>query len=90
MSEWQPIETAPKDGRKVILHYRNRNNVPRNVLARWFTAEWAEEIDGDGVGLAAGWYEHIDNWDDYTDIAIKEGDPSHWMPLPPPPEGLSG
>jgi len=32
-----------------------------------------------------GWYECINNWDDYTEVAIHEGEPSHWMPLPAPP-----
>lgn len=83
---WQPIETAPKDGRKVILFYLNRNGKPRTVMARWLTDEHAAEIDTDDVGLKAGWYERIDNWDDYTDVAIYEGEPTHWMPLPQPPK----
>ena len=29
--------------------------------------------------------ECINNWDDYTEVAIHEGEPSHWMPLPAPP-----
>lgn len=41
--------------------------------------------DADGVGLEGGWYECINNWDDYTEVAIHEGEPSHWMPLPAPP-----
>jgi len=82
---WQPIESAPKTGRKVILFYKNRLNVGRTVIARWLTDEQATEIDGDDVGLEGGWYECIDNWDDYTEVAIHEGEPSHWMPLPAPP-----
>lgn len=82
---WQPIESAPKTGRKVILSYKNRLNVGRTVIARWLTDEQATEIDGDDVGLEGGWYECIDNWDDYTEVAIHEGEPSHWMPLPAPP-----
>ena len=82
---WQPIESAPKTGRKVILFYKNRLHVGRTVIARWLTDEQATEIDGDGVGLEGGWYECIDNWDDYTEVAIHEGEPSHWMPLPAPP-----
>lgn len=83
---WQPIETAPKDGRKLILAYRNRNNKARTVMARWLTDEEAAETDADGVGLEGGWYECIDNWDDYTEVAIHEGEPSHWMPLPAAPQ----
>lgn len=86
MSEWQPIDTAPMTGRKVILFYLNRNIKPRTVMARWLTDEQAAETDGDDVGLEEGWYECIDNWDDYTEVAIHEGEPSHWMPLPDPPK----
>jgi hypothetical protein len=82
---WHPIESVPKTGRKVILFYKNRLHVGRTVIARWLTDEQATEIDGDDVGLEGGWYECIDNWDDYTEVAIHEGEPSHWMPLPAPP-----
>jgi len=82
---WQPIETAPKDGRKIIVAYVNRNGKPRTVMARWLTDERAAEMDTDGVGLEGGWYECIDNWDDYTEVAIHEGEPANWMPLPKGP-----
>ena len=85
LGAWQPIATAPATGRKVILFYLNRNNKPRTVMARWLTDEQAAETDADGVGLEGGWYECIDNWDDYTEVAIHEGEPTHWMPLPAPP-----
>ena len=83
--DWQPIETAPKTGKKVILFYLNRNNFPRTVMARWLTDDDAAEIDTDCVGLEGGWYECIDNWDDYTEVSIHEGEPTHWMPLPEQP-----
>lgn len=79
---WQLIETAPKTGKKVILFYLNRNNFPRTVMARWLTDDEAAETDTDCVGLEGGWYECIDNWDDYTEVSIHEGEPTHWMPLP--------
>lgn len=79
---WQPIETAPKSGVKILVRYLNRNVKARTVVARWLTDERAAETDTDDVGLASGWYECIDNWDDYTCVAIHEGAPTHWMPLP--------
>lgn len=85
MTGWQPIATAPMTGRKVLLAYVNRNGKPRTVMARWLTDDQAAETDADGVGLEGGWYECIDNWGDYTEVAIHEGEPTHWMPLPPPP-----
>ena len=86
LGAWLPIATAPMTGRKVILFYLNRNNRARTVMARWLTDEQAAETDGDDVGLEGGWYECIDNWDDYTEVAIHEGEPTHWMPLPAPPQ----
>ena len=84
--DWQPIETAPQTGCKLILSYINSNNQRRTVMARWLTDEQAAETDADDVGLECGWYECIDNWDDYTEIAIHQGEPTHWMPLPEPPK----
>lgn len=88
--QWQPIETAPTDGRKLMLSYRNRNDKTRTVLARWVTDDEAAETDADGVGLEGGWYECIDNWDEYSQVAIHEGEPSHWMPLPAAPTAQTG
>lgn len=85
LGAWLPIATAPKTGRKVILFYLNRNNKARTVMAQWVTDEEAAETDADDVGLEGGWYECIDNWDDYSQVAIHEGEPTHWMPLPAPP-----
>lgn len=84
--QWMPIETVPKDGRKLMLFYINRAGKARTVLACWLTDEEAAESDADDVGLEGGWYECIDNWDDYCQVAIHEGEPTHWMPLPQPPK----
>lgn len=86
---WQPIETAPKDGRKLILFYLNRNGKARTVMARWVTDEEAAETDADGVGLEGGWYECIDNWGEYSQVTITEGEPSRWMALPANPGFLA-
>ena len=67
MSEWQPIETAPKESNILgwnkndgVLVYRAFHYGSNNKFAGWFAV-----------------YDH-------------EGDaeqPTHWMPLPPPPDG---
>lgn len=82
---WQPIETAPKNHTKIIVWYLNRNNKARTVMARWLSDGQAAEADADDVGLEGGWYECIDNWDEYAQVAIQEGEPAYWMPLPAPP-----
>lgn len=45
MSEWQPIETAPKDGRRILVS--EANYVDSIGCAYWsYSKEWKEE----------GWY----------------------------------
>ena len=44
--------------------------------------EYNEEDDE--YYLCEGWYEVINNWDDYSSIAIDDS-VTHWMPLPTPP-----
>ena len=39
----------------------------------------------DAYYVTEGWYELIDNWDEYARIAVNEGVVTNWMPLPAAP-----
>ena len=68
---WQPIETAPKDGRDFLVW--NRENRVRK--ARWYERSSSDLgislYEGDGVNSFKGGIQ-----------------PTHWMPLPAPPEPI--
>lgn len=73
MAEWQPIETAPKDG---------------TIIDLWFgeyreTDCWWQE--GCSIHPQAGWYSHALCYG-YGDWFDESEQPTHWMPLPAPPE----
>lgn len=72
MSEWHPIETAPKDGTRILILDQDWN---QNLVV--FVARWAPHgLHPDALGF---WYEaHEERW--------CASQPSHWMPLPEPPE----
>lgn len=80
--EWQPIETAPKDGTEVIVvHYANYSDGISPMIEGPFTGSfrngrWESSWDGCEV------VEYMD-WGgvDYKSIMT----PTHWMPLPTPP-----
>lgn len=65
MSKWQPIETAPKDGRRIIIGY---DDVV--AIVKWEGSGWCEN--------------DYDNLWHGPDMFF--GGPTHWQPLPPPPE----
>lgn len=81
MSEWRPIETAPKDGTTVIV----ARNMGENGFgwvrgyARWESAAIA------GMDFS-GWISQ-----GFTQPAGNLGlaHPTHWMPLPAPPSPAS-
>lgn len=83
MSDWQPIETAPKDGTE-ILGYRADCGV---LLIRWTcpfefcTDEELEKMGEDSAGQDDWFYA------DFLTGGRLEGSetPTHWMPLPPHP-----
>ena len=54
MSEWQPIESAPKDGRPIIV----TNGVDIDK-AEW--AQWHPDMDG-------GWRTHLSHDSDYDNF----------------------
>lgn len=82
--EWQPIETAPRDGSQLLLMTTRGHSI----------GAWNSRPRGPGISggiQSPGWVAYTDGyeiddagWDTGTDY-VKSIDPTHWMPLPPPP-----
>lgn len=67
MTEWQPIETAPKDGKPIILWFPYWSNIP--MVAHYGCNQFNR----------LGWIGEY--------ILSDDGDmPTHWHPLPAPPQ----
>lgn len=80
MADWQPISSAPKDGTRLLLWCSTRNDADDRL--------YIEQIcDGEHVDAA-----QIGFWDEneFNGVAgwVTEfiGKPTHWQPLPAPPE----
>lgn len=78
---WQPIETAPKDGTAILL--TNGKDVAEG---HWFFEEGGttEHRDLDGRYIGQTESDGYDGWMDWD--GGMQPDPTHWMPLPAPPE----
>lgn len=77
--QWQPIETAPKDGTPVLLAVRNGDR--RLVGEAWFNP-FTETSDGpDG----AWWWANESSGEYHADAIYMRWTITHWMPLPAPP-----
>lgn len=74
--EWQPIETAPKDGTDVLVMYMHiETQIVHNAF--WLDNEnFPEQL--------SGWWSY-----DKSEVGRVLLDdwmtPTHWMPLPTPP-----
>ena len=99
---WISVTDAlPKSGATVLACYRNRLGKLRRIRAHWIAAKTAEansedwdqcsEYDEatDTYYVTEGWYECIDNWVDYSAVAVSEGEVTHWMPLPEAPQEVA-
>lgn len=94
---WRPIESAPKDG-TIVLTYdpigvtpgfcSAFNEWPADLVVRSLPARWCAYKHREG----GEWQTIIAEYDfgvpsdpsfDATAVVIK---PTHWCPLPPPPE----
>ena len=79
--QWQPIETAPKDGTRVLVcadiwmwdrTIDKEVTAPQTLIAEWRDREWA-----------------VDDWNyDCCGCSPETVKPAHWMPLPEPPQAL--
>ena len=73
--KWQPIETAPKDGTSILV-YPPTWKTKRAAIAKWNPNRYAKNPKG-----------YWERDDDMQRVTISRGaTPTHWMPLPEPPE----
>lgn len=81
LQRWRTIETAPKDGTAILgygRHIRSPPDAQRGVMPgdHWW-----------GIMLWDIWHwEVTPTWVFAKDGAIVWSDPTHWMPLPEPPD----
>lgn len=74
-ARWQPIESAPRDGTSVIVLVGD--------LVGEATCLEGESYSGSDAGW---WWANTSPGDYYAEkIALRHGEPTHWMPLPDPP-----
>ena len=98
---WIPVtERLPKSGERVLACCRVKwvGGGGRTYVCVAFHTEPKKETccysDGidmeydeetDEYYLPEGWWEEINNWDDYSFVAIGDF-VTHWMPMPEPPK----
>ena len=93
--QWVSVDDRmPEPGVTVLASYLNSNGLPRRIRAKWVKAGSCESSPESDIGEydeasdtyydPEGWYEQIDNWDDYTAILVDAA-VSHWMPMPAAP-----
>ena len=96
MSKWVSVEDRlPKAHKVVIATFKNERGNSRTVcgyyIRRFETVSEGEDgfeeycEEKDEYFCCEGWYENIENWDEYTAVHVSEGKITHWMPLPEPP-----
>lgn len=80
-----PIETAPKDGTTRILAWSQQKGARETYWRLYGEGSPAKEKfkRGDGPSGAWDWQEPQNNW-------AASWLPTHWQPLPPPPQEQGG
>lgn len=73
--KWQPIETAPKDGSRIMLG---------NKFGVWM-ADW-RSVYQSGYRPDNPWASAMLNHDHIKYRPAAYWPPTHWMPLPEPPK----
>jgi hypothetical protein len=75
-NEWQPIETAPKDGTHII-GIQPISGIYGGVTGAFWIPDEQRMFDGAKITIKGYWAESR-----HHQVVVK---PTHWMPLPKPP-----
>lgn len=78
---WMPIETAPRDGRVLLLGYYNAHGMWRTLRGEWVSEDQIAEYWE--VDAEPGWYETSVEAEDPPNAWPTN--PTHWRLLPVPP-----
>ena len=78
---WMPIETAPQSN-IVLVYYTNSLGNGRTMRARYYPPDTLESETNESGWADEGWYEESEA---YEYLMPLDQEPTHWMPLPPPP-----
>ena len=75
--EWQPIETAPRDGTVVLLYVNSISSFTHERVVAFFNRS-----------NGGCWWDmrHPEDADGFHDRSYEFRNPSHWARLPPPPK----
>lgn len=79
MSEWQPIETAPKDGTEFLAALSNDWVIIISEVPNWDRYAWYRTSTNVSIPVART----------HEPSSLKDGNcllATHWMPLPQPPK----
>lgn len=79
MSEWKDISTAPRDGTAIIITCAG--SLGCNATNTYVAAFWDEEESLFTDDESGAWVCYMD----MTQEPQAPINPTHWMPLPPPP-----
>ena len=69
MTNWQPIDSAPKDGTDLLVAITHSLGADE-----WEAIQWVD------------WQTDDTKWPIYQRRIDIPFPPTHWMPLPPPPQ----
>ena len=78
---WMPIESAPKDGRPLLLGLFNSHGKWRTMRGEWITQEYIDEYWEEPENAEPGWHESAVESEVCWAIT-----PTHWQPLPAAPK----
>ena len=76
-NEWQPIDTAPKDGTQII-GYEPQDSIYGGVIGIQWIPQTSKMYFGSEIKLGGYWAKSV-----HTQVVLK---PTHWLPLPELPK----